>query len=145
MKRNAKALGATVAMLIGLTLTASAAPVSERDSAPGLLLESYKLPITPPRDQGESDLCWVFATLSMLETNNLSRHPGVQVEYSRGALQRASIVDRFERWLRGESRHLEDGGRCQELPASAKRGDELSRNDAVARLAREGTQSGELQ
>jgi hypothetical protein len=110
VKRNARPFGAIVTMFLGLALNASGTPVFARDSAPGLLLESYKLPITPPKDQGDSELCWAFATLSMLETNYLSRHPGANVEFSRGALQRASIVDRFERWLRGESRHLEDGG-----------------------------------
>lgn len=72
--------------------------------------ESYKLPITPPLDQGDSDLCWVFATLSMLETNYLELHPGSTIRLSRGALQRASILDRFQRAVTGNSTHLEDGG-----------------------------------
>ncbi len=110
MKRNAKLSGATVAMFFALALTASGEPPAARESAPVSSLESYKLPITSPQDQGESDLCWVYATLSMLETNYLSQHPGVHIEFSRGALQRASILDRFERWLGGEPRHLEDGG-----------------------------------
>ena len=53
--------------------------------------ERYLLPITPPLDQGNSGLCWVFAALSMLETNYMSRHPGAHVEFSRAAVQRDLI------------------------------------------------------
>jgi hypothetical protein len=72
--------------------------------------ESYTLPISRPTDQGDSDLCWVFATLSMLETNYRYRHPGSGIELSRGALQRQSIADRFRRMIHGSAAHLEDGG-----------------------------------
>jgi hypothetical protein len=72
--------------------------------------ETYVLPITPPLDQGDSGLCWVYATLSMLETNYISRHPGAQISLSRAALQLDSIEDRFERLIRGEAGRLEDGG-----------------------------------
>ena len=53
----------------------------------GIAAERYALPITPPLDQGDSDLCWVFAALSMLETNYMVRHPGSKIALSRGALQ----------------------------------------------------------
>jgi hypothetical protein len=72
--------------------------------------ESYKLPVSRPRDQGDSDLCWVYATLNMLETNYLSKHPRSTIDLSRGALQRRSIEDRFQRQITGDSSHLEDGG-----------------------------------
>ena len=52
----------------------------------------------------------MFATLSMLETNYMNRHPGERLELSRAALQRAAIADRFQRFLRGEPGRLEDGG-----------------------------------
>jgi hypothetical protein len=100
------------AAVIAFLLSISVAPayaVSER-TGPAPVKESYKLPISPPRDQGDSDLCWAFATLSMLESNFLQKHPGAKVEFSRGALQRASIADRFERLISGNSAHLEDGG-----------------------------------
>jgi hypothetical protein len=61
-------------------------------------------------DQGDSDLCWVFAALSMLETNYMVRHPGSKIALSRGALQVDSIADRFRRRIRGESIRLEEGG-----------------------------------
>ena len=72
--------------------------------------EHYALPITPPLDQGDSDLCWVYATLSMLETNYLAGHPGSHIDLSRAALQLDSIADRFTRRIRGEPGKLEDGG-----------------------------------
>lgn len=72
--------------------------------------ERYLLPITPPLDQGNSGLCWVFAALSMLETNYMSRHPGAHVEFSRAAVQRDLIADRFHRLIRGEPEQPSDGG-----------------------------------
>ena len=72
--------------------------------------ESYKLPITPPLDQGESGLCWIYSTLSMLETNYLAQHPNSTIRLSRAAVQRASILDRFQRHITGNSTHFEDGG-----------------------------------
>ena len=77
--------------------------------------ERYALPITAPLDQGDTGLCWVFATLSMLETNYMSRHPGAHVEFSRAALQRAAIADRFRRLVRGEKGEPSEGG----LPVEA--------------------------
>ena len=56
----------------------------------------------PPLDQGDTGLCWVFAPLSMLETNYMTRHPGAHVAFSRAALQRNLIDDRFDRLIRGE-------------------------------------------
>src|SRR5271165_1172793 len=82
------------------------------DAKPDLAIptERYALPITPPMDQEDSDLCWVFATLSMLETNYMVRHPGSKIALSRGALQVDTIADRFRRRIRGESMPLEEGG-----------------------------------
>jgi hypothetical protein len=86
-------------------------------SDPGIAAERYALPISPPLDQGDSDLCWVFATLSMLETNYMVRHPGSRIELSRGALQFDSVADRFRRVIRGEARRPEDGGLAVEAIA----------------------------
>ena len=66
--------------------------------------ESYALPITPPLHQGDTGLCWMYATLSMLETNYLSRHPGSKISLSRGAMQVEAVEDRLERLVRGEFR-----------------------------------------
>ncbi len=90
------------------------APAQPRVLADGEALrvaaERYVLPISAPLDQGDTGLCWVFATLSMLETNYMSRHPGAQVEFSRAGLQRDSIVDRFHRLVRGEPGAPSEGG-----------------------------------
>ena len=91
--------------------------------------ESYLLPITPPLDQGESDLCWVYATLSMLETNYMVRHPGSRIALSRGALQRDAIADRFLRLIRGEPRNLEDGGLAVEALALIRQNGLLAEDD----------------
>lgn len=93
------------------SLVAMIDPAGESPDA----VERYALPVTPPQDQGDTGLCWVFATLSMLETNYMSRHPGARVEFSRAALQRDSIADRFRRLSRGEPGAPSDGG----LPVEA--------------------------
>jgi C1A family cysteine protease len=91
--------------------------------------EHYALPITPPLDQGDSGLCWVFAALSMLETNYLARHPGSDIELSRAALQLVSIEDRFARRIRGEPGKLEDGGLAVEALDLIRRRGVVARND----------------
>jgi hypothetical protein len=83
--------------------------------------ERYALPITPPIDQQNSDLCWVFATLSMLETNYMVRHPGSQIVLSRAALQLDRIADRFRHRIRGEPTTLEEGGLAVEALALIRR------------------------
>ena len=97
-----------LAVILALGMAPSAVADREGEAPPAA--ESYKLPISPPRDQGGSDLCWAFATLSMLETNYRVRHPGSHIEFSRGALQRHAVADRLRRFNAGESRHLESGG-----------------------------------
>jgi hypothetical protein len=79
--------------------------------------ESYALPITPPLHQGDTGLCWMYATLSMLETNYLVRHPGSQISLSRGAMQVEAVEDRLERLVRGESTRLPEGGLAVEALA----------------------------
>ena len=105
-----------LAAVLALALSLGAAPLTAQAettagaSQPAPIARSYKLPISPPLDQGDSDLCWVYATLSMLETNYLAKHPGSHIALSRGAMQRFSILDRFQRDITGNSTHLEDGG-----------------------------------
>lgn len=79
--------------------------------------ESYVLPITPPLHQGDTGLCWMYATLSMLETNYLTHHPGSQISLSRGAMQVEAVEDRLERLVRGESTRLPEGGLAVEALA----------------------------
>ena len=93
--------------------------------------ESYALPITAPLDQGETGLCWAFATLSMLETNYMSRHPGAHVEFSRGGLQRDAVADRFHRLVHGEGRapSADDGGLAVEALALIRENGLIERGD----------------
>ena len=99
------------------------------EPAEGQVAESYLLPITPPLDQGESDLCWVYATLSMLETNYMVRHPDSQIALSRGALERDAIADRFLRLIRGEPRNLDNGGLAVEALALIRQNGLLAEDD----------------
>jgi len=91
--------------------------------------EHYVLPITPPLAQGDSDLCWVYATLSMLETNYMVRHPGSQIVLSRGYLQVASIADRLARHVDGEQGQLEDSGLAVEALALIRRNGLIAQRD----------------
>src|SRR5271166_2413052 len=94
----------------------------------GQVAESYLLPITPPLE-GDSDLCWVYATLSMLETNYMVRHPGSQIALSRGALERDAIADRLLRLIRGEPRNLDNGGLAVEALALIRQNGLLAEDD----------------
>ena len=91
--------------------------------------ERYVLPITPPADQADTGLCWAFATLSMLESNYMHRHPGEAIELSHAALQRAAIQDRFRRLIRGEMSRLGDGGLAVEALALIRENGLVERQD----------------
>lgn len=91
--------------------------------------ERYVLPITPPLDQGDSDLCWVYSTLSMLETNYKVRHPRSRIRLSHGAIQRAAIADRFRRRIRGQPVRLEEGGLAVEALALIRKHGLVARGD----------------
>ncbi len=120
--RRALALFAFVAALLGgatlWTRSSDAVALVDLESpSSGPAAERYVLPVSAPLDQGDTGLCWVFATLSMLETNYMTRHPGTHVAFSRAALQFDSIEDRFERLIRGESGTPSDGGLAVEALA----------------------------
>ena len=92
--------------------------------------ESYALPVSPPLDQGDSDLCWVYAALSMLESNYIHDHPGSHIVLSRGAVQFDSIADRFARIIRGDpGAHPEDGGLAVEALALIRQNGVLAQSD----------------
>jgi hypothetical protein len=70
----------------------------------------------------------------MLETNYRVRHPGSDIELSRGelsrgALQLDSIADRFRRRIDGKPVALEDGGLAVEALALIRQNGLLNRND----------------
>ena len=93
------------------------------------LSESYALPITPPLHQGDTGLCWMFATLSMLETNYRARHPGSQISLSRGAMQVEALEDRLERLVRGELNRLPEGGLAVEAIALIRKDGMVAQSD----------------
>jgi hypothetical protein len=96
----------------------------------GEVAEHYVLPITAPLDQGDSGLCWVYAALSMLETNYLVRHPGSHIALSRGGLQLDAVADRFQRRLRGDpGGRLDDGGLAVEALALIRQNGLLAQGD----------------
>jgi len=96
----------------------------------GEAAEHYVLPITPPLDQGDSGLCWVYAALSMLETNYIVRNPGSHIALSRGGLQLDAIADRFQRRLRGDpGGRLDDGGLAVEALALIRQNGLLAEGD----------------
>ncbi len=97
--------------------------------APDTAAERYALPITAPLDQGDTGLCWVYATLSMLETNTMARHPGAHVEFSRAALERDALADRFHRLIHGESGDAGDGGLAVEALALIRQNGLVVRDD----------------
>ena len=103
----------------------------DKDLPPGEeAAERYVLPITPPLDQGDSGLCWVYAALSMLESNYLYRHPGSHLALSRGDLQLDAIADRFQRRLRGDpGGRLDDGGLAVEALALIRQNGLLAESD----------------
>ena len=123
------ALGAGVAAVA--TRNGEPVPLLEISSAdaPGRAAERYALPITAPLDQGGTGLCWVYATLSMLETNYMTRHPGARVEFSRAALERDALADRFRRLIHGEPGNPSDGGLGVEALAIIRQNGLVRRDD----------------
>ena len=93
------------------------------------LSESYALPITPPLHQGDTGLCWMFATLSMLETNYRARHPGSQISLSRGAMQVEALEDRLERLVRGKVKPSPEGGLAVEAIALIRKDGMVAQSD----------------
>jgi hypothetical protein len=96
----------------------------------GEAAERYILPITAPLDQGETGLYWVYAALSMLETDYIVRHPGSHIALSRGGLQLDAIADRLQRRLRGDpGGRLDDGGLAVEALALIRQNGLLAQGD----------------
>ena len=131
-RRRAASLILLAALVTGIVTVATrnSEPVPLREiSAGDGAAERYVLPITEPLDQGKTGLCWVYATLSMLETNYMTRHPGAYVEFSRAALERDALADRFRRLIRGEPGEPGDGGLAVEALALIRQNGLVDRDD----------------
>src|SRR5438132_960543 len=59
--------------------------------------ETLKLPVSRGFDQGDTQLCWAYATLNALEADYRVTHPGADLELSRRTMQFLTMEDR---WLR---------------------------------------------
>jgi hypothetical protein len=134
--RDCKRLLVTTGLLCVALITAQdsrsfAGPDFDLELPPGEeVAEHYVLPISPPLDQGDTGLCWVYAALSMLETNYIVRHPGSHIALSRGGLQRDAIADRIQRRLRGDpGGRLDDGGLAVEALALIRQNALLAEGD----------------
>lgn len=73
------------------------------------LASSLKLHASPPLDQKHTGLCWVYATLSALETNHFER-TGEEILLSRRWLQYLNMRDRIARAFLGERTNFSEGG-----------------------------------
>lgn len=69
----------------------SASRAMPRNDAGAVFTDSLRLKTTPVKSQGNSDLCWIFAVLSMLETDHLMQ--GDSVNLSVAYLARMHILD----------------------------------------------------
>src|SRR4051812_2990389 len=59
--------------------------------------ERIELPTSPFLSQYETNLCWVYSTLSALETNYRIAHPDSDLLLSRAQLQYRNWQDRYQR------------------------------------------------
>ena len=59
----------------------------------------------------------------------MTRHPGAHVEFSRAALERDALADRFHRLIRGEPGDPGDGGLAVEALALIRQNGLVERDD----------------
>ena len=71
---------------------------------------TIKLPVSPGYDQGGSSLCWVYATMNVLESNYLAANPETAIALSRSAMQLLNMEDRYQREIRGIENNVYEGG-----------------------------------
>ncbi len=68
------------------------------------------LPTSRPFHQGQTGLCWIFATLNAIETNYLVRTQGKKLELSRSQMQYWNWEDRYTRKIKTGENYLYEGG-----------------------------------
>lgn len=69
----------------------------ERTTPASGVTERIALPVSPFLTQYETNLCWVYSTLSALETNYRIAHPDSDLQLSRAQLQYRNWQDRYQR------------------------------------------------
>lgn len=62
----------TIFLFIAITILASCSSNASSDTVPEDFHADVLLPITPIKDQGSSELCWIYAMLATLETDRLA-------------------------------------------------------------------------
>lgn len=72
--------------------------------------ENIRLPVSKTYVQGGTNLCWVYATMSAIESNFMKAHPGMTLELSRSAMQVQQWRSRYTLALRGVETNLVEGG-----------------------------------
>lgn len=77
---------------------------------PNDVAEKYILPVSRGFDQEQTELCWAYATLNVLESSFLARNEGKKIELSRRAMQYFTMEDRYFRHIRGIEKFLSERG-----------------------------------
>lgn len=76
----------------------------------GAGVDKVVLPVSRDFDQLDSDLCWAYAVLNALESFYMTRHPGEEIELSRGFLQHTDWLSGLEDRLSNPRSELNDRG-----------------------------------
>ena len=72
--------------------------------------ETLRLPVSRGFNQGGTELCWAYATLSALETNYRVAHPTSTLELSRRTMQFLTIEDRWTRKIGASAVYVGERG-----------------------------------
>jgi hypothetical protein len=75
-----------------------------------IAVESFKMPVSRPTHQKDSQLCWVYSFLNAIETIHLVKNPESKLTFSRSYLQEKTMQDRIERKLSGLQDYLSERG-----------------------------------
>lgn len=84
--------------------------------------ERIELPISRYLSQNASNLCWVYGTLSALETNYRVTHPGSELELSRSQMQYLNWQDRYLREFQLGDTYVSEAGTTVDGIAMARAG-----------------------
>ena len=97
-------------ILLGLILAAILGPFMGIDAQAADSVTKIVLPISRVKMQGYTALCWVYTTLSAVETNFLVRNPEATIDLSPSAMQFQTWKDRYLRRIQGKEDRLIEAG-----------------------------------